>query len=173
VDWRPPDSPCLFLHLFFSQQFRPVRPAIGDVSGHSVVDESPVTGISPRQLKAIWALSHRVGLDDRELHALVAARTGRVSLRELRRSEAATVIDELLAKVSGRAPAPRKPGAVTRAQQALLARLADELEWPPERLPALVRRMYGTHALRELTVKQASGLIEALKAMLGRRGRAA
>jgi hypothetical protein len=62
---------------------------------------------------------------------------------------------------------------VTRAQQALLARLADELEWPPERLPALVRRMYGTHALRELTVKQASGLIEALKAMLGRRGRAA
>jgi hypothetical protein len=124
-------------------------------------------------LKAIWALSHRVGLDDGELHALVAARTGRVSLRELQRAEAATVIDELLAKVSGRAPAPQRVGAVTRPQQALLARLADELEWPPERLPALARRMYGASAIRELTVKQASGLIEALKSMIHRRGRAA
>ncbi|MEW6681337.1 MAG: phage protein GemA/Gp16 family protein [Nitrospirota bacterium] len=128
-----------------------------------------MTGISPRQLKAIWALSHRVGLDEGALHVLVASRTGRASLRELRRSEAAMVIDELLAKVSGRTSAPRKPGAMTKAQQALLARLAAELDWPPERLPALARRMYGASAIRELTVKQASGLIEALKAMLKRR----
>jgi hypothetical protein len=132
-----------------------------------------VTGISPRQLKAIWALSHRAGLDDDALHALVASRTGRASLRELRRAEAAAVIDELLAKVSGGAPAPQKRGAATRAQRALLARLAGELEWPPERLPALARRMYGAGSLPELTVKQASGLIEALKAMAKRQGRAA
>ena len=132
-----------------------------------------MTGISSRQLKAIWALSHRVGLDEGALHALVASRTGRASLRELRRSEAATVIDELLAKVSGRALALQKPGAATRAQQALLDRLAAELEWPPERLPALARRMYGAGTIRELTVKQGSGLIEALKAMIQRRGRAA
>jgi len=132
-----------------------------------------VTGISSRQLKAIWALSHRVGLDDAELHALVAARTGRVSLRELRRTEAAAVIDELLAKGSGRTPTPQKGGFVTRAQQTLLARLAAELEWPPERLPALARRMYGTRVIGDLTVKQASGLIEALKSIIQRRGRAA
>jgi hypothetical protein len=83
------------------------------------------------------------------------------------------VIDALLAKVSGKAPVPQRPGAATRAQQALLARLAAVLEWPPERLPALARRMYGAGALRELTVKQASGLIEALKAMAKRQGRAA
>jgi hypothetical protein len=132
-----------------------------------------VTGISPRQLKAIWALSHRAGLDDGALHVLVASRTGRSSLRELRRTEAAAVIDELLAKVSGRVGAPQKAGAATRAQQALLTRLAGDLEWPSERLPALARRMYGAGALRELTVKQASGLIEALKAIAGRQGRAA
>jgi hypothetical protein len=91
----------------------------------------------------------------------------------LRRTEAAAVIDELLAKVSGRAPAPQKVGAVTRAQQALLARLVDELEWPSERLPALARRMYGAKVIQQLTVKQASGLIEALKSMIQRRGRAA
>lgn len=132
-----------------------------------------MSGISPRQLKAIWALSHRVGLDEGALHALVASRTGRASLRELRRSEAAAIIDELLAKVSGRAAVPQKVGAATRAQQALLARLAEEMEWPPERLPALARRMYGAPGIRDLTVKQASGLIEALKAIAAREGRAA
>jgi hypothetical protein len=33
--------------------------------------------------------------------------------------------------------------------------------------------MYGAQTIRDLTVKQASGLIEALKAMGGRSGRAA
>ncbi len=132
-----------------------------------------MSGISSRQLKAIWALSHRVGLDDRELHALVAARTGRGSLRELRRSEAAAILDELLAKAGGRTPVPQNVGAATRPQQALLARLAAEMEWPPERLPAFARRMYGAAAIRDLTVKQASGLIEALKAIAKRRGEAA
>lgn len=129
--------------------------------------------ISTRQMKAIWALSHRAGLDEEGLHALVAARTGRASLRELRRTEAAALIDELLAKVSGRPRAPQKVGAVTRPQQALLARLADEMGWGPERLPALARRMYGAGAIRDLTVKQASGLIEALKAIAKRQGKAA
>jgi hypothetical protein len=55
----------------------------------------------------------------------------------------------------------------------LLVRLADEMGWGPERLPALARRMYGAGAIRDLTVRQASGLIEALKAIAKRRGRAA
>jgi hypothetical protein len=136
-------------------------------------EETAVSGITSRQLKALWALSHRAGLDDAALHALVLARTGHASVRELLQSEAGAVIEELAAKVEGRPVVVPRPGAATRAQQALLVRLAEQMEWPPERLPALARRMYGAQVIGELTVKQASGLIEALKAMGGRSGRAA
>jgi hypothetical protein len=129
--------------------------------------------MTSRQLKALWALAHRAGLDDAELHALVAARTGHASVRDLLQSEAGALIEELAAKVEGKPVAVPQPGAATRAQRALLVRLTEEMQWPPERLPALARRMYGARAIRELTVKQASGLIEALKAMAGRSGRAA
>ncbi|MFZ5863107.1 MAG: phage protein GemA/Gp16 family protein [Nitrospirota bacterium] len=127
-----------------------------------------MSGITSRQLKALWALSHRAGLDDAALHALVASRTGRASVRELLQREAGALIEELAAAVEGRPVVVTRPGAATRAQEAMLARLADEMRWPPERLPALARRMYGARAIGELTVKQASGLIEALKAMATR-----
>ena len=132
-----------------------------------------MSGMTSRQLKALWALAHRAGLDDRDLHVLVAARTGHASVRELLQSEAGVLIEELAAKVEGRPVVAPRPGVATRAQQAMLVRLAEEMQWPPERLPVLARRMYGAQAIRELTVKQASGLIEALKAMGGRPGRAA
>jgi hypothetical protein len=132
-----------------------------------------MSGITSRQLKALWALSHRAGLDDRELHELVAARTGHASVRELLQSEAGALIEELAAKVEGKPVAAPRPGAATRAQQAMLDRLAGEMGWSLARLPALARRMYGAQTIRDLTVKQASGLIEALKAMGGRSGRAA
>jgi hypothetical protein len=128
--------------------------------------------MTSRQRKALWALAHRAGLDDPELHALVAARTGHASVRELSQSEAGVLIEELAATVEGRPVAASLPGAATRAQQALLVRLAEEMQWPPERLPALARRMYGAQTIRDLTMRQASGLIEALKAMATRQGRA-
>lgn len=99
-----------------------------------------VTQVTSHQMKALWALAHRAGLDEGELHALVVSRTGRASLRELRRAEAAAVIDKLLAKVGAGAPVPQRVGAVTRPQQAQLARLAaGKIVWAPERLPALAQ----------------------------------
>jgi hypothetical protein len=127
-----------------------------------------VTRITPRQLKALWALSHRAGMDDREVHELVAARTGRASVRDLSRAEAGGLIDELSAKLEGRLLRPQRPGGITRSQEARLARCAEEMGWSPERVGALARRMYGVPHVLALTMRQASGLIQALTVIAAR-----
>lgn len=132
-----------------------------------------MTKITPRQLKALWALAHRAGMDDREVHELVAARTGRASVRELTRAEAGGLIDELSAKLEGRSLRPQRPGGITRSQEARLARFANEMGWSFERVTGLARRMYGVQHVLDLTIRQASGLIQALKVIAGRSERSA
>lgn len=124
--------------------------------------------ISKRHLKAIWALAHRAGLQEEDLHIFVESLTGKKSIRSLTGEEAKQVIRALLLKAgaglilfSGR----EKAGRVTRAQMAMLGGLADQMGWDGKRLLGLARRMYGVKRLMDLEVKQASGLIEALKAM--------
>jgi hypothetical protein len=129
-----------------------------------------VTKITSRQLKALWALAHRAGMDDREVHELVASRTGRASVRELTRAEAGGLIDELSAKLEGRSLRPQRPGGITRSQEARLARIANEMEWAPERVAGLARRMYGVQHVLDLTIRQASGLIQALQVIAARAG---
>jgi len=123
--------------------------------------------ISMRQLKAIWALAHRAGFKKEDLYALVESLSGKKSIRFLNTQEARRVIEDLLLKAEGgdlrSLEAAGQEGTMTRAQMALIGILSRQIGWNSWRLLRLARRMYGVGNLVDLKVRQASGLIEALK----------
>jgi hypothetical protein len=141
-----------------------------------VCDKKPETSglISIQQLKAIWALAHRAGFKNEELYALVESLSGKKSIRLLDRQEAGEVIEDLLLKTEGVAlQSPRgtgKEGTMTRAQMALMGILGRRIGWNLWQISRLARRMYRVENLADLKVRQASGLIEALKAIKRRSG---
>ena len=129
--------------------------------------------ITKQQLKAIWAIAHQLGFDEKELHACVEVLTGRRSIRHLTRSQAARVIDRLLQRggVGNRIPSagPGLKETATKAQWSMIDRLLQQAGWDSSRLLRLARRMYGIRTLDELGIREASGLIEAFKAIEKRR----
>jgi hypothetical protein len=128
--------------------------------------------ISPRQLKAIWALARRAGLQEEGLHRVVESLTGKRSLRSLSKEEARGIIEDLLLKTGMKVisyPGGGGLGQITRAQMALIGGLTMQMGWDRQRLVGLARKMYGVGWLIDLKAKQASGLIEALKVMRKRR----
>ena len=125
--------------------------------------------ISTKQIKAIWALSHRAQLQGGDLRILVESSTGKRSIRSLSKQEAREIIEDLLIKAGGKEPilqdATDKEGRVTRAQMVFIGALSSQIRWDQQRVLRLAQRMYGVRQLKDLKVKEASGLIEALKAM--------
>jgi len=128
---------------------------------------------SGRQIQMIWALSHRRGMAEPALREWVEAVSGQTSLRRLTRGQASRLIEGLQGTVpdaaSFRAGLVNREGRVSAAQQRLIDRLAGELGWGARQVTGLARRMYGRVPSESLTQSQASGLIEALKAMEQRR----
>jgi Bacteriophage Mu, GemA protein len=126
--------------------------------------------ISKQQIRAIWALCHRLGLDEQSLHGLAQAITGVSSIRQLSSSQATRLIDLLLAKTGFKTrDFPRRPGFNTPHQLAYIQGLAAQLGWDEPHTLGLARRMYHVRRLRDLGIRQASGLIEALKAIQERK----
>lgn len=125
--------------------------------------------ITKRQIKAIWALAHRGGLNVEDLHKQIESSVGKRSLRQLSREEAARVIQGLLPKTGveelALPAAIDKMEGTTSAQRAFIGRLIWEMGWDERSLLGLAYRMYGVWRFADLTVRQASGLIEALKAI--------
>jgi hypothetical protein len=125
--------------------------------------------ISKKQIKAIWALAHREGLEEEELRKLVESFTGKKSIRSLSQQEAGEIIEDLLLKgvkagwAFQRAMDKEKRG--TRAQIAFIGGLSRQIGWDQSQALGLARRMYGVQELTNLKVNEASGLIEALKAI--------
>lgn len=120
--------------------------------------------ITKKQLRAIWALAHRTGLNEEDLHVRTKLFFGKNSIRSLTKQEASRVIEYLLHK-----------GETTRAQITLIKILTAQMGWSRQHLNGLAQKMYGKRELGDLNVRQASGLIEALKAIKVRhvKGRAA
>ncbi|HTP42498.1 MAG TPA: phage protein GemA/Gp16 family protein [Nitrospiria bacterium] len=133
----------------------------------------PRPAASGRQIRIIWALSHRRGMAEPALREWVEAVSGQVSLRRLTRGQASRLIEGLQGTVpdaeSFRAGLVIREDCLSAAQQRLIDRLAGELGWRTRQVMGLARRMYGRVASKSLTRSQASGLIEALKAMEQRR----
>lgn len=131
--------------------------------------------ITPRQIRAIWALANRIGWDEETLRKKMESHSGKRSIRSLSRQEARNLIEELFLKVSG--PVIQHEftrqkdisrGIATPAQLALIRELGERIEWNEWRILRLAYRMYHVSQLVELEVRQASGLIEALKAIASR-----
>ena len=124
--------------------------------------------VTSPQLKAIFALSRKLGMDMEDLHGMAYRISGTDSLRTLYGREAGRMIEELkmrcgqpAIKVGGGA------GRATEAQQRKIFRLTCELGWndQPERLRGYIRRMCKADDVRFLTPQQASVVIDGLTAM--------
>jgi len=122
-----------------------------------------------KQIKMIWALSHQRGLTAVALREWIVAVSGQPSLRRLTSGQASQLIDGLLdrSKEVGafRSNLARRVNHMTVAQQWLIKLLAGELGLSAHQMTGLVQHMYGRSPSESLTRAQASGVIEALKAM--------
>jgi hypothetical protein len=122
-----------------------------------------------RQMRMVWALSHQRGVTEAALRKWIEAVSGQTSLRRLTAGQASQLIEGLQDKskdvtVFGASLAERAD-RVTAAQLQIITRLAGELGWSARQVTGLARHMYRLSPGESLTRFQASGLIEALKAM--------
>lgn len=126
----------------------------------------------------IWGAAHTLGMSSGDVHDLVAGITGKASLTELTSGELLQVRRELDARQkSAGVRRPRKPRAHTGNPGAdelrgkILA-LSYELGWEGDakRLDGMAQRMFGVSSWRWLTAAQCIKLVEAMRAMLKRRG---
>ncbi len=120
----------------------------------------------------IWALSHQRGLAEAALRQWIEAVSGQTSLRRLTAGQASQLIEGLQGRTKDatafRASVAERAGRMTVAQQRFIEQLAGEMGWSVRQVMGLAQHMYGRSPGESLTRFQASGLIEALKAM-GRR----
>lgn len=124
-------------------------------------------GLTKRQIKKIWTMAYRYKIDPEHLRLAVKSVTGHESIRSLSKRKASRFIEEITAKGGVEA---FSQGAFlfdrgTRAQLLLIRELGTQSGWNEKQVTGLARRMYGVSSVEHLTVKQASGVIEALKAI--------
>lgn len=121
--------------------------------------------ISTAQLRMIYGLARKAGLDNDMLHTLVQGQTNLGSLKQLNSYQGKLVIDRLqgmsgvtLRDVAGRA---------STAQQKKIYALARELGWAeePKRLRRFLEARFGCADVRFLPEERVGSVIEALKAM--------
>lgn len=127
-------------------------------------------------IKKLWGIakSPELRLTDEELHMVVAAHTGKDSIKELNKRELQTMIRVLVRMKSSASKSeqeqPRTGGnPATENQRKKIYRLARELGWEkPERVNGLCRKMFEVERVEWLDYSQCSKLIEALKSMVKR-----
>ena len=124
------------------------------------------TPISPAQLRAIYGMARKAGMDNDDLHATVKKLTGAESLKALTGYRAALVID-YLKDILGQPVSTSSPARATPGQQYKIVELAREMGWmdDPRRLRGFVEKQYHVSDIRFLTPAQAGLCIEALKAI--------
>ena len=123
--------------------------------------------INKEQIKAIWALSHVVGMDKDEVYAMARVE----HLHDMTMAGAIQMID-LLKRMAGQdSEKPVPQGKPTYKEMSMINALAHKLGWTDERLKAFIEKRFGISHPRFMDDKTARKVIEALKAMLaGGRG---
>lgn len=125
--------------------------------------------VTAAQLKALFALSRKLGMDMEDLHGIAYRVSGTESLRGLTAKEAGKIIEELKERL-GQPPLPKTSGPrrATQEQRRKIFALTRQMGWSdqPERLRGYIRRMTKVDDDRFLTVQQAGVIIDGLKAML-------
>lgn len=127
--------------------------------------------ISTAQMRMMYGLARKAGVDNDALHGMVSGQTGKESIKELTSYEGKRIIDRLQA-LAGQ-PSKDAADRATVAQQGKIFALARELGWgdDPKRLRGFLTSRFGAGDPRWLTAAQAGPVIEAMKKMLdGGRG---
>lgn len=121
--------------------------------------------ISTAQMRMMYGLARKAGIDNDTLHAMVEGQTGKNSVKALTSYEGKTLIDRLQ-HLCGEPPKDAADRA-TAAQQGKIYALARELGWgdDPKRLRAFLQARFRASDPRWLTAAQAGPVIEALKSM--------
>lgn len=119
---------------------------------------------STAQLRMIYGLSHKAGIDDDALHSIAARVAHQSSLSKLTGWEAGRVIDYLKRFTGG---ADEGEGRATEKQRGKIFALARAMGWMEneKRLRAFLEARYRVSDVRFLSHEQAGLVIEALKAM--------
>lgn len=116
-------------------------------------------------LKLVFALGRKNGYDADELRALACSLFG---IKDAHLSKLSpTQLSALIAQLQGKAPIVVTNGATSR-QIWLIKQLEARLEWKdnPARLSGFIaRNCHGIDDVHQLSVPQASAIIEALKAL--------
>lgn len=125
-------------------------------------------------IRMLWGLakSPELCLTDEELHLLVMAHTGKESIRQLNQRELQTMVRTLVNLKSSASKGSRQVRGSTGTvnQRKKIYKLAEELGWEKQaRVNGLCRKMFGVSSVDWLDYRQCSKLIEALKAMAGRK----
>lgn len=144
------------------------------------ISERPITA---SQVRSIHVALARRGVDDATYRSLLDSRYGVRSCKGLTRRQASELLAllgrplprppaEPRERPAAPPPAPRPEGVSalpTPAQRALIAELAERVEWRGGGLEAWTLASYGYR--RPRTVEEAGCVIEGLKAMCARSGR--
>lgn len=123
--------------------------------------------ITPAQIRMIYGIGRRNGLDDDMIHHVAQNLFGKDSLRDLTCWQAGQVIDSLRRK-TGEAMEPIQERA-SEAQRKYILGLAERLMMKDTRqLRHFLRARFGVDDMSFLTPENASKVIEGLKAMISR-----
>lgn len=128
--------------------------------------------VSRAQIRAIRGIAHgRLGWSNEEYHRWLADRGGPASTLQLRRAEAANLIDILKDLAGGRSPRVWRINGATLRQRAEIDRLARVAGFAGDaRLGGVIRRATHRRANRvsSLSIHEARAVIEALRAIAAR-----
>ena len=123
-----------------------------------------MTKATPAQLRKIHVLASEKDIDNDTLHTYVFNITGKKSLKELSITDAVKIIDSIQGNEDGR---------ITWKQKRFIFSLARQLRWLDEdgntdmkAVRSFIRRQTDIGTEQWLTQKQASEVIEAMKAIL-------
>ena len=123
--------------------------------------------INKEQIKAIWALSHVVGMDRDEVYAMARVE----HLHDMTMAGAIQMIDLLKHMAGQDSEKPVPQGKPTSKEMGMINSLSRKLGWTDDRLKAFIEKRFGISHPRFMDDKTARKVIEALKAMLaGGRG---
>lgn len=124
----------------------------------------PQGKVSAAQLRMIYGLSKKAGLDNDTLHTVAARVCSRDSLAELTTREASRLIDTLR-RYTG--DTDEAAGRATEKQRGKIYALARDMGWMdnPRRLRAFLEARFKVSDVRFLSHEQAGLVIEAMKAI--------
>ena len=124
--------------------------------------------MKPHLMRKLWAVAREYGVDKDMLHTLCREELNEEHISMLSDRQAIYLIDRLQGKDAVK-PSPR--GKITAEQKKYIRDLEIKLGWAdnPARLAGFIKKYAKTTLLDWLTVRQASKVIEGLKALAERK----